>query len=334
MGSPVIEMLGRLALARREPTTAGLLAAALFLGLLVIRLQVGPLAASPFLIFLPGVVLATFLGGWKPGTAVMIAGGVSGWYLLVRTREDWGPLAGDAAGLVAYGAGAALVIILIEALARTAVQMEAERARATLALEQQRTMFHELQHRVANNMQFVSSLLTLQARRIESPADARAALTEATRRLETLSRIHRRLYDPTNSRRDFGQLVEEICRDLLDATGARNAVCRVEVAPVERIGMDRLTSLSLIITELLTNAVKHAFADGREGTIVVSLLPVEPGRYALEVRDNGVGLPKELDPAQGDTLGMRIVRSLAEKLEGTMTVSGDNGTVTRIEFAP
>jgi two-component sensor histidine kinase len=312
---------------------AWLVAAALFLGSLVLRLEVGPLAGFPFLVFFPALVLATLLGGWKPGTAIAAAGGISGLYLLVSTREHAAPLAGDAPGLFAYAAGAALVVILIEALARTAQQLEAERARAAVALDQQRTMFHELQHRVANNMQFVSSLLSLQARRIGTAADARAALLEATRRLETISRIHRRLYDPTNSRRDFGQLVEEICRDLLDATGARNVVCRVEVAPVENIGKDRLTSLSLIITELLTNSVKHAFADGQEGTIVVSLLPVQSGRYALEVRDNGPGLAEGLDPTQGDTLGMRIVRSLAEKLEGTMTVRKDGGMVTRIEFA-
>jgi len=280
----------------------------------------------------PAVVLAAFLGGWKPGTAVAVAGAAAALYLSEPGSEHWAVRAGNVTGTLAYAAGAALVIALVEALARTAARLESERSRAERALDQQRTMFHEMQHRVANNMQFVSSLLTLAARRIENPDDARAALTEATRRLETISRIHRRLYDPANSNRDFGYVVEEICRDLLDATGARNVVCRVEVAPVQ-IEMDRLTSLSLIITELLTNALKHAFSDGRAGTIAVTLLPAEPGRYALEVRDNGPGLPEGLDPMRGDTLGMRIVRSLAEKMEGTMTVSGEGGTVTRIEFA-
>ena len=328
----MFERLGRLATSRRDPLTAWLAAIALFLGALILRLELAALANYPFLIFVPALVLATFLGAWKPGSAVAIAGGLAGLYLAGGTGAFWMPQLNRGIGLFAYATGAFLVIALIDSLWRTAARLDAERARAEQALEQQRTMFQELQHRIANKLQFVSSLLTLEARRIQSPEDARSALIEATSRLDTISRINRRLYDPLNANREFGQVVEEICRDLLEATGARNVVCRVEVAPVE-FEMDRLTSLSLIIMELLTNALKHAFAEGRPGTIALSLAPVTPGRYALEVRDNGPGIPEGLDFTQRNTLGMRIVRSLAEKIQGTMTISSEGGTVMRIEFA-
>ena len=224
-------------------------------------------------------------------------------------------------------AAAALLDLLRRALAR----LEDERSHAAALVDSQRLLFRELQHRVANNMQFISSLLTLQSRRV--PDEARRVLVEARQRVDVLSRIHRRLTTPVSDDDDFSQMVEETCRDLLEATGASNIVCRVNMAPT-RLPLDAISALSLIITELITNALKHAFVGRSGGTIAVTLQPLDTGRYMLEVRDDGVGL----GPAVAQhSLGMRVVESLARRLDGAFSLSGDpvadQGTVARLEFA-
>ncbi|WP_048862283.1 sensor histidine kinase, partial [Acidisphaera rubrifaciens] len=225
-------------------------------------------------------------------------------------------------------AAAALLDLLRRALAR----LEAERSHAVALVEGQSLLFRELQHRVANNMQFMSSLLTLQSRRV--PEEARRVLVDARQRVDVLSRIHRRLTTPVSSDDDLSQMVEETCHDLLEATGASNIVCRVSMVPTQ-LPIDAISALSLIITELVTNALKHAFVGRGGGTIAVTLQPVDTGRYMLEVRDDGVGLGEAAAAAQ-HSLGMRVIESLARRLDGRFSLSGDptadHGTVARLEF--
>jgi two-component sensor histidine kinase len=199
--------------------------------------------------------------------------------------------------------------------------------------EQQRTMFQELQHRVANNMQFVAALLALQKRKVaENPQAAISVFDEAQARLETIARIHRRLYDPARADQPIGQYLQELCSDLLDATGARNIVCLVDVPPV-RLDLPRLTTLSLLVVEVVTNALKHAFRESERGTITIRLEALAAGQAALSIADDGPGIPASFDPARSRSLGFRIVQGLATQLDGTLTYANDGGTVVRLVFA-
>jgi two-component sensor histidine kinase len=226
-----------------------------------------------------------------------------------------------------------LDIYLVRVMVQTAERLQTARARADALAERQRTMFAELQHRVANNMQFVSSLLLLQKRRVAAdPASAPAALDEAADRLRTMARIHRRLHDPAASGVGFGQHLREICADLLDATGARNVVCLLEAQPAE-LPVDTLIALSLIAAEAVTNSLKHAWPEGGPGTIRVSLERPEPGRVALSVSDDGRGLPAGRGPASGGGLGHRIIAGLAQQIGGELSVSAEGGTTTSVVFA-
>ncbi|MBD0274165.1 MAG: sensor histidine kinase [Acetobacteraceae bacterium] len=228
----------------------------------------------------------------------------------------------------------ALDIYLVHVMVRTAERLQAARAQADALAERQRTMFAELQHRVANNMQFVSSLLALQKRRVAAdPASAPAALDEAAERLRTMARIHRRLYDPAAAKVGFGQHLREICADLLDAVGARDVACVVEAQPAADLPVETLIVLSLIATEAITNSLKHAWPEGGPGTIRIALERSEPGRVALSVSDDGRGLPADYDPAEGDSLGQRIIRSLVQQLGGELSVAAEGGTTTRVVFA-
>ena len=181
------------------------------------------------------VVLTAFLGGVVPGALCAVFSGLAAWYFFVPPQGcfalEWPN------GYIAIGVYAVLVsldLYLIHAMVRTLERLQAARARADRQVERQRTMFAELQHRVANNMQFVSALLALQKRRVAAdPASAPAALDEAVERLRTMARVHRRLHDPAAATTGFGEHLRAICSDLLDATGARHVACHVDAPPTD-----------------------------------------------------------------------------------------------------
>ena len=112
----------------------------------------------------------------------------------------------------------------------------------------------------------------------------------------------------------MAEYFQEICTDLLQATGARNIVCLVDM-PAVKLDIARLTTLSLLVTELVTNSLKHAFAEDG-GTITLKLEQLDPQRLALTVSDNGRGVPQGVDITAGKGLGTRIVQSLAAQLGG------------------
>jgi two-component sensor histidine kinase len=301
-----------------------------------LRFAIGDgLVGYPFITFVPVVVLTAFLGGTAAGALCGVFSGLAAWYFFVAPENsfalEW-PVGYIAMGFYAFSVG--LNLCLIHVMVRALERLQTARARADRLVERQRTMFAELQHRVANNMQFVSSLLSLQKRRVEDdPASAPAVLDDAVERLRTMARVHRRLYDPAASTVSFGEHLREICTDLLDATGARNVACRVEAPPTD-LPVETLITLSLIATEAVTNSLKHAWPKGEGGTIRIALERPEPGRVALSVSDDGRGPPAGYDVAKGgDSLGLRIIGGLVQQLGGELSVGGEGGTTTRVEFA-
>ena len=287
----------------------------------------------PYLTFFPAVILTTFFFGLRPGITCAVLSGLAAWFFFITPA---GAFVLDGQTGLALGFYAFIVtvdIALIHVMRRTGARLAAERTVTAALYEQQRTMFQELQHRVANNMQFVAALLALQKRKVgEDPRAAAHALDEAQGRLETIARIHRRLYDPGRVDQPVGQYLQELCADVLDATGARNIVCLVDVPPM-RFDLTRLTTLSLLVVEVVTNALKHAFAEPGRGTITIRLEPIDASRAALTIADDGRGIPADFDPAASRSLGFRIVQGLAAQLDGTLTYANEGGTVVRLVFA-
>lgn len=307
-----------------------------FLLALWLRLEIGPgLVGYPFITFFPVVVLTTFLGGLAPGLACAVLSGLASWYFFVPPYGTFSVAWPH--GVIALGFYAVVVgvdLYLIQVMTRALARAQAAQARADNLLRHERTMFQELQHRVANNMQFVSALLAMQKRRVVAePGAAAAILDEAADRLRTMARIHRRLHDPAAAGVQFGEHLREICADLLEATGARNIVCLVE-APQADLTAEALLTLSLITTEVVTNSLKHAWPEGAGGTIRIRLERLEAGRMALTVSDDGRGLPPGFDAAESGSLGLRIIRSLAGQLGGSVSIAGGGGTTTQVIFAP
>ncbi|HEY8579545.1 MAG TPA: histidine kinase dimerization/phosphoacceptor domain -containing protein [Beijerinckiaceae bacterium] len=309
-------------------------AAVLFAAAVAVRFAVdGALPPGfPFLTFFPAVIVTAYVAGSAPGAAVAVASALAAWYWFI---PPIGALQLDPATLVAltfFAVVARLDILLIHLASVAYDRLRSEQARTAQLYEQHRTLFQELQHRVANNMAFIAGLLSLYKRRVaKREMDPGAALDDAQARLQTIARIHRRLYDPASVALPIGRYLKELCEDILEASAARNIVCLVDAQEI-RLDIQQLLTLSLIVSETLTNSLKHAY-DGRAGgTISLQVERLSPEQVTLTIRDDGRGFA-DLETARAESLGVRIIQSLAGQLAGEVEHLNDGGAVTRIRFA-
>jgi signal transduction histidine kinase len=215
-----------------------------------------------------------------------------------------------------------------ELLARVGTHLRLARARAEV-LAQRETLLRELHHRVKNNLEVIDSLLQLQAGALPDPR-LRAALAETSTRVHAIAEIHRLLHGAGDfARVDMKAYAEALSASLIAifAVAPERVRVSVDAQPV-RLDLLRAVPAGLILNELFSNALKHAFPGDRGGAISVGLA-VEAGRVELAVRDDGVGLP---EPLPSGTLGLKLVRVLVEQLGGTVVLESAAGTTVRVRF--
>jgi PAS domain S-box-containing protein len=202
-----------------------------------------------------------------------------------------------------------------------------------LALEEKKTLLEEIHHRVKNNLQIISSLLRLQGGYVKNEED-RARFDECQNRLRTMAMVHERLYRSQNlASINFGEHVRDLA-NMLASTYSQAAV-RVQVfAEAESAPLKLETAIpaGLIVNELVSNALKHAFPAGRRGTLKVGLHSPAPGQLLLSVEDDGVGLPPGFDWDQARSLGFRMVHDLTRQIRGTLEVRQSGGTTFALSF--
>ncbi|MHC1744178.1 MAG: sensor histidine kinase [Syntrophobacteraceae bacterium] len=197
------------------------------------------------------------------------------------------------------------------------------------SLEDKVALLKEVHHRVKNNLQIVASLLSLQANRSRS-SEVIEVLKDTGNRVRSMALLHEVLYaSGTLASINFASYVEDLCRHLVRSYGQVATKIKV-VSRVERIGLplEQSVPCGLIINELVSNALKHAFPDDRSGQVTVELRPTEDRKLFLCVRDDGVGLRREFEPGANSTLGLQLVANLAGQLGGQLTVSQNDGIGT------
>lgn len=201
------------------------------------------------------------------------------------------------------------------------------------SLEEKDALLRELHHRVKNNLQIVSSLLSLKANR-ERDENVLTALRDTQGRVHAMALLHEALYRSENlARVDFGSYVRHLCAHLARAYGQSARPVAVEVA-IDRLSLDldRAVPCGLIVSEAVTNAFKHAFGGRASGTIEVAARSLEGQGVELRISDNGIGLPPAFDPGRAATLGFQLLSRLAQQLEGRMTVEPGEGTRVVVTF--
>jgi PAS domain S-box-containing protein len=212
-----------------------------------------------------------------------------------------------------------------------------ERKRAEEALKaslrEKEVLLKEIHHRVKNNMQVVSSLLSLQAQHLHDPT-AIGMFKDSQHRIRSMALVHEKLYQSKDlSRIDFGQYLQNLVVYLVHSYQIDSGRVRLKI-DVGDAALDINTAVpcGLVVNELVTNALKHAFPGGRKGEVRISLRPGADGRFTLTVRDDGVGWPQGSDFRQTDTLGMQLVTMLVSQLDGTIELTRKPGTAFRISF--
>ncbi|MBI4776203.1 MAG: PAS domain S-box protein [Deltaproteobacteria bacterium] len=207
-----------------------------------------------------------------------------------------------------------------------------ERLRASLC--EKEVLLKEIHHRVKNNLQVISSLVGLQAEEVRDHA-MRDVLQDVTHRVRSMAMVHEKLYQSADlAQVDFADYARSLLYYLWrsygsDADGIRLAL---DLEPVS-LSVNAAVPCGLILNELFSNALKHAF-DGRDGgQVTVSLRGDAQGRVSLCVRDNGTGLPERFDWTQSRTLGLRLVQMLAKQLHAAVDVSSVEGTGFTIAFS-
>ena len=201
------------------------------------------------------------------------------------------------------------------------------------SVQEKEILLKEIHHRVKNNLQVISSLLNLQANRV---TDARTlqALGDSQARVRSMALIHEKLYQSQSlARIDFGEYVKSLATDLFRSYQRNFKGIRLNVQVDEvTLGLDQAVSCGLILNELMTNALKYAFPDGRNGTIWVELRANSEHVLSLRVADDGVGIPADVDVLKTDSLGLQLVNSLVGQLDGNLELERSNGTTFRISF--
>jgi len=194
------------------------------------------------------------------------------------------------------------------------------------------TLLREIHHRVKNNLQIISSLLNLQSRYIKD-SEALDVFTESQNRVRSMAIVHEKLYQSNNiSKIDFSEYLSDLVTSLFYSYNIQPNKISIET-DIENIFFDVDTCIpcGLIVNELLTNCVKHAFPNNKSGHVYIGLHD-EEGTYTLNVSDDGVGFPKSIDYKNTETLGLQLVTNLVNQLEGSLEILNNVGTSFKIEF--
>ena len=197
------------------------------------------------------------------------------------------------------------------------------------ALEHQHVLVKEINHRVKNSLQLVSSMLNLRAS-AQGDAGISQVLGEASARVAAISRAHDRLYRSSDvARIELAGYLSEVCRDLMDVM----PTCVVDFQATATVQMttDSAIRLALLVTELVTNAAKHAYG-GTGGPIHVRLSLKDQGTVSISVRDEGRGLAKDFAVERTTGLGMRLIKALTDQMEAVLRIEpSDRGTTFTID---
>ncbi|MBA2699604.1 MAG: sensor histidine kinase [Nocardioidaceae bacterium] len=188
----------------------------------------------------------------------------------------------------------------------------------------------EIHHRVKNNLQTVAALLRLQARRMREPA-ARVALDEAVRRIGSIAIVHETLSQTLDEHVGFDEVADRLSAMVTEVGADVASVTTSRSGSFGRLSAEVATPLAMVLTELLQNAVEHAF-DGGGGHIDLRVLRLA-GRLEVVLHDDGRGLPDDFDPMTSGHLGLSIVRTLVEsELGGLITLSAGSDGGTRVDL--
>jgi len=290
----------------------------------------------PYVTFFPAIVVAVYLGGLGPGVLCATLSGVCAWYFFIPPAFGFSFDLSVLVALAFYAFVVAVDIFFIDGMRKALDQLEGERERYRELADSRDLLYCELHHRVSNNLQVAGALLRLQGQGV-TDADARHALEQAGERIEIIARIQRELHNRMGEPVPFRDFAEALLASAAAAAGAR---VRLTLEGGEQpLHPDQATPVTLVMLESFNNALEHGFGeagtDGEGGGEVRVVLDQTGLTHLLTVSNDGAGPPPGFDPARSKSLGLRIVRAMAQQLGGKFEMAREDGwTVCRLSYAP
>ncbi|RYD77622.1 MAG: sensor histidine kinase, partial [Sphingobacteriales bacterium] len=187
-------------------------------------------------------------------------------------------------------------------------------------------------HRIKNNLQVVTSLLSAQSNYLENK-EALSAIRDSQNRIQSISLIHQKLFqsESVSSVNIQGYIVELLKFLSYTFHVGKRIKFEFKLAKIE-MGVAQAMPLGLIINEAVTNIIKYAFPDGRNGKVIISLDFCEDGLYCLSIQDNGIGLPDNIPTSNNSTLGVSLMKGLSSQLDGFIEITSENGVCVSLKF--
>lgn len=232
-----------------------------------------------------------------------------------------------------FGLGATSLLIFAIALfyllrlkSKTNADLAEKNKLISKALAEKDILLREIHHRVKNNLQMISALLYLHGKSVDD-SSAQEALMESQNRVQSMAMIHQNLYQDENllgvSIKDY---LDKLLNHLISSYNIeKDRITILKKIDIPQMDVDTVIPLALIINELISNALKYAFRDGRHGEIKVSLQQTD-GLINLEVSDNGMGLPEHFSVESSSNFGLKLINILCDRLGATWTAHSEKGT--------
>lgn len=299
-----------------------------FGGLLPTQVKNYPLA----FLCIPFLVWAAFrFGPRETASACFLIAGLSIW----GTLGGFGPFVRETQNESLLLLQTFLGVVTVTALALAASVSERKQGeeRIMASLHEKEILLREIHHRVKNNLQVISSLLSLQARQVKDQGTLEM-FKESQNRIRSIALVHEELHDARDlSQVDFASHIRSLTSHLFRSYGVRSdrVGLKIDVEDVF-LSMDAAIPCSLLINELVSNSLKYAFPSNRKGEIRIDLRRGPGDEVKLIVGDNGAGLPKDMDFRGCETLGMQLINALSDQLGGTVELAADAGTKFIITF--
>lgn len=321
---------------RFPPIVVQVIVAAIFTGAAVAAREIidrWAVGAGPFAVNVPFILLATLFGRFRAGFLALVLTTVYSWYYVLPAIGSFSfETAGDGARTVVNAATGLIIVGLGDAARTTGRWLVLEKEQR---IAERDMLLVEVDHRVKNNLAILSSLLALQQRKSEN-AEVKSALGKAVGRVHSLAKAYESLrYDNLDNIAvvDMRDFLNRLCGSLREALALDDRIELVVAAEPYQLSRDRAGGIGLLVNELVTNAVKHAFVDRDKGCITVALRTEAEGAV-LEIRDDGVGLPEVVrDGAQGT----QFLNAFAQMAKGELESETDEyGTryICRLESTP
>lgn len=278
--------------------------------------------AGPFGLMVPVVLVATLFGHWQAGLTCLITSSLYAWYVVLPIQYSFGFEVASDGPRVIVNILAGFFVVLLAELFRSTIRQ---------ALSDRELLLRELEHRVKNNFASVASMLRLQMRQNPNDDTVNAVLQSAVGRVESYALVNSFLY--RNSRYtgsiQMNAYLAELCHSLEQSIPANMPVTVEHDFEELSLPRDRAIVFGLLLNEIITNAVKHAFKEGQRGMVKANLKFTGPQQAVLEIADDGKGF-KETNNAV--SVGLKLVSALATQADADLAIE-TNASGTKFAFA-